>query len=84
MLQKCRPFQDGDSRSCRLSVASNAGNITASNAAILDRPALACAEFERVLVMVTFRFCSAVQPIPVSEGARFSKPRATPSLYYTC
>ena len=28
---------------------------------------LARAEFERVLVMVTFRFCSAVQPIPVSE-----------------
>ena len=25
---------------------------------------LACAEFERVLVMVTFRFCSAVQPTP--------------------
>ena len=35
-------------------------------------------EFERVLVMVTFWFCSAVQPISVSEGARFSKPRATP------
>ena len=33
---------------------------------------------ERVLLMVTFRFCSAAQPISVSEGARFSKPKATP------
>ena len=37
-----------------------------------------------VCVMVTFRFCSAVQAISVSEGTRFSKPRALPSLYYTC
>ena len=29
------------------------------------------------------QFCSVAQAISVSEGARFSQPRATPSLYYT-
>ncbi len=42
------------------------------------RVGLARAEFERVLVVVTFRFCSVVQPIPVSDGARFSKRRQRP------
>ena len=55
--------------------------ITLDEAYPVDQPSQ---NSSAVLVMVTFRLCSAVQPISVSEGARFSKPRATPSLYYTC
>ena len=39
---------------------------------------LACAEFERVLVMVTFRFCSAVQPIPAPKGRGSPSPGQRP------